>query len=234
MSRRGRRAARRTSAIVRCCARRTTGRRGTGEAVATTDIPEVGENLGWAGNPLSPAFVTLWISGSWSMFTAVDWYGDSSQFSTFPFLGLDVACEGGWGINAMYAANPMYYLPVVGFYTSVSNLSREAVIEHPLFTPFSAESEAMHSTNLFTIANSDYRAQLRSKFLGDAIPATSFSAGANSVSTNVVCGNINYRDCQSGEWPRVELEWWHSDIKDMAYFFVFRVFEKIKEEGGLE
>ena len=61
-----------------------------------------------------------------------------------PFLGLDVACEGGWGINAMYAANPMYYLPVVGYYASVSNLSREAVIEHPLFTPFSTELEAMH------------------------------------------------------------------------------------------
>lgn len=28
--------------------------------------------------------------------------------------------------------------------------------------------------------------------------------------------------------------WLHSDIKDMAYFFVFRFFEKIKEEGELE
>ena len=167
------------------------------------------------------------------MFTAVDWYGDSSQFSTFPFLGLDVACEGGWGINAMYAANPMYYLPVVGFYASVSNLSREAVIEHPLFTPFSAESEAMRSTNLFTIVDANYRAQLRAKFLGDAIPAISFAAGANSVSTNVVCGNINYEGCQTGMWPRRNQKWEHSDIKNVAYFYNWKLFRRIinNDEG---
>ena len=78
-----------------------------------------------------------------------------------------VSCEGGWGINTYYAADPTCYLPLVGFYASVSNLTREAVIEHPLFTPFRAESYSMHSTNLFTIADVHDRDMLRAKFLGD-------------------------------------------------------------------
>ena len=71
-------------------------------------------------------------------------------------------------------ANPTCYLPVVGFYASVLNLTREAVIENPLFTPFRAEEDAMRSTNQFCIADADYRDMLRAKLLGDAIPATSF------------------------------------------------------------
>lgn len=135
--------------------------------------------------------------------------------------------EGGWGINTYYAADPTCYLPIVGFYSAVSNLTREAVIEHPLFTPFRAESDAMHSTNLFTIADSDYRAMLRAKLLGDAIPATSFAAGANALSANAVIGNINYADCMSGVWPIGQGKWRHSDIKNVAYQFNWKIFKLI-------
>ena len=154
--------------------------------------------------------------------TAV-WHG----LNTVLFFNDSVSCEGGWGINTYYAANPSYYIPLVGLDASVSNLTREAVIEHPLFTPFRAESDAMHSTNLFTIADADYRAQLRAKFLGDAIPATSFAAGANEISGNAVCGNINYADCRSGTWPIGEGKWRHSDIKNVAYFFNWKLFKLI-------
>ena len=154
--------------------------------------------------------------------TAV-WHG----LNTVLFFNDSVSCEGGWGINTYYAANPSYYIPLVGLDASVSNLTREAVIEHPLFTPFRAESDAMHSTNLFAIADADYRAQLRAKFLGDAIPATSFAAGANEISGNAVCGNINYADCRSGTWPIGEGKWRHSDIKNVAYFFNWKLFKLI-------
>ena len=29
-------------------------------------------------------------------------------------------------------------------------------------------------------------------------------------------------------------KWLHSDMKDMAYFYVFKFFEKVNETGGLE
>ena len=121
----------------------------------------------------------------------------------------------------------MYYVPVAGFHSSVSNLTRDAVIEHPLFTPFRAETVAMHSTNLFVISDVNYRASLRAKFLGDAIPATSFATGANPVSTNAVSENINYENCKSGDWPRRNKRWEHSDIKNVSLFFNWKFFQRI-------
>ena len=95
------------------------------------------------------------------------------ELNSLPFLDLNVACEGGWGINTYYSLNPLWYVYQYGFTDKVqSDLTREDAITHPLFTPFRSESDAMHSTNLFTIADATYREQLRSKFLGDAIPAT--------------------------------------------------------------
>ena len=141
-----------------------------------------------------------------------------------------VSCEGGWGINTYYAADPAYYLPVVGFCASVSNLTRKTVIEHPLFTPFRAEAESMHSTNLFYIADADYRAMLRAKFLGDAIPATSFAAGANRLEVFGNARNMDYSSCMIDPWPQTSNEtkfWYHSDIKNIAYKFVHPLFIKI-------
>ena len=153
-----------------------------------------------------------------------------------PFLGLDVACEGGWGINATYAANPYYYVPVYGFFANaMANFTREEAIESPLFTPFKTETAAMHSTNLYTIADADCRCSLRAKFLGDAIPATSFAMGANM--TSGLLDNYNMQSCMPNDWPeelKTELDdgqkvkiWKHSDIKNVAYYYVYLLFNRL-------
>lgn len=146
-----------------------------------------------------------------------------------PFLGLEVACEGGWGINTFYALNPAVYTPGYGFHSSVmDDISRADAIEHPLFTPFRAESESMHSTNLFMIADATYRVGLRAKFLADAIPATSFAVGANEASG--VEENYNMQSPSVFGWPRRKDNrdlWFHSDLKDVAFYFVKPLFLKI-------
>jgi hypothetical protein len=110
-----------------------------------------------------------------------------------------------------------------GFTEKAKNdLTREDAITHPLFTPFRSESEAMHSTNLFTIADASYRNELRAKFLADAIPATSFAAGANHL--DGVKDNHNMQNDMSNEWPRDKNEWLHSDIKDVSYYFCNEIF----------
>ena len=88
----------------------------------------------------------------------------------------------------------------------------------------------MHSTNLFTIADASYRNELRAKFLADAIPATSFAAGANFTG-----GGLKSYNMQIGTpngWLRVDSDenaiWEHSDIKNVAFYFTFKLFEKIK------
>jgi hypothetical protein len=80
----------------------------------------------------------------------------------------------------------------------------------------------MHSTNLFTIADASYRDELRAKFLADAIPATSFAAGANHL--DGVKDNHNMQNDMSNEWPRDKNEWLHSDIKDVSYYFCNEIF----------
>ena len=105
------------------------------------------------------------------------------------------------------------------FANAMMNFTREDAIESPLFTPFKTETAAMHSTNLFEVVDVAYRDGLRAKFLGDAIPATSFAAGANRIRNGVVEGNVNFANCEAGEWPRNEGEWRHSDIKNVAFRF---------------
>ena len=148
-----------------------------------------------------------------------------------PFLGLDVACEGGWGINATYAANSYYYVPAYGFFANAMvNFTREEAIESPLFTPFKTETAAMHSTNLYTIADADYRCSLRAKFLGDAIPATSFAAGANALNGETTNFPLMQNMAHENLWPESDggrLVWKHSALKNVAYFFVRKLFDRM-------
>jgi hypothetical protein len=153
--------------------------------------------------------------------------------SVNPLSNLDIACEGGWGINTFYAMNPTAYVAGYGFMSNaVAELMRDDVIAHPLFTPFRAEANNMHSTNLFTVADEAYRKNLRAKFLGDAIPARSFAAGRNA--TAGLDENLNMQSIvQSNPWPGGRIknsvrQWYHSDIKNLAYFYVHQIFSEIK------
>ncbi len=147
------------------------------------------------------------------------WYGVNAVL----FSGAEI--EGGWGINARCVANPLAYIPLSGFNAFYfEDYTREDLVTSPLFTSF--KDERMASTN--ALAFSD--AALRAKMLGDAIPAESFAAGRNE--TRGVSDNINLQDCASENWPRHDDEkdidvWHHSDIKNVAFPFTFRLFKKI-------
>ena len=151
------------------------------------------------------------------------WYGINAA----TFSGTRI--EGGWGINASYVANPLAYIPLAGFNASYfANYTREDLITTPLFTSFN--DSRMASTNALNFT--DYA--LRAKMLGDAIPAESFAAGRNE--TSGVSGNFNYQN-ENGTpngWPKTDDNnnpvWEHSDIKNVAYFYVRQLFKKIVDE----
>jgi hypothetical protein len=93
----------------------------------------------------------------------------------------------------------------------------------------------MHSTNLFTIADAEYRKTLRAKFLGDAIPARSFATGANPLHRRTGVGNVSLQSCLSNasKWPKKVEDsnvWEHSDFKNAAFFFNYLLFKKIVNE----
>ena len=146
------------------------------------------------------------------------WYGVNSV----TFAGTRI--EGGWGINANYVANPLAYIPLAGFNAAhFEAYLRDDLITNPLFTSFN--DSRMASTNALNIV--DYR--LRAKMLGDAIPAESFAAGRNMIGG--VSENYNYQN-EAGTpngWPRTTGAWLQSDLKDVAYFYVWKLFEKIRK-----
>ena len=145
------------------------------------------------------------------------WYGINSV----TFAGTRI--EGGWGINADYGANFFAYVPLVGFNASYfANYTQEDLVARPLFTAFN--DSRMTSTNALNFT--DYA--LQAKMLGDAIPAESFAAGANP--TTGISANFNFQgqNTTPNGWPRATNVWRHSDLKDVAYFYVWKLFEKIR------
>ena len=146
------------------------------------------------------------------------WYGVNSV----TFSGTRI--EGGWGVNANYMVNPLAYIPLAGFSASYfADYTRDDLITSPLFTSFN--DSRMASTNALNIT--DYA--LRAKMLGDAIPAESFAAGRNE--TGGVAGNYNYQGQQIDGWPRKDRRgnslWYHSDIKDVSFFFTYPFFSRV-------
>ena len=92
----------------------------------------------------------------------------------------------------------------------------------PFFGSF-ADSSICATNGVVTITQA-----LRAQLLADAIPAESFAAGRNM--TGGVAGNYNYQgegNMPNG-WPRKDRRgdplWYHSDIKDVPFFFTYPFF----------
>ena len=144
-----------------------------------------------------------------------------------------IACEGGWGVNTFYALNPVYYLAEYGFTAAAAKLTREEAIAHPFFTPFRTETERMHATGPFEVEEPEVRESLRAKFLADAIPAESFAVGANAIhtSTGIDCESL-MTFAKKDAWPegrrkKSGREWRHSDVKNVACFFMRTLFDRM-------
>ena len=110
---------------------------------------------------------------------------------------------------------------------SLLNPTREAMIEHPLFTPFTSETEKMSSTNLFSVSDVSAGPPLRARFLADAIPAESHAAGANYLDVLEESGNLRMdvsedNGCMANEdkWPEklnnTAPVWKHSAFKQIG------------------
>ena len=169
--------------------------------------------------------------------------GTAKIYGTRPLgiFGQWLACEGGWGVNSYYAFDIRYYLRFGGFLRPAGSLSRDEVVLHPLFTPFDNEPEKMHSLAWFPfVEGSTEQYALRGLFLGDAIVAESHSMGANSLDS---VDNIPMHGqmANKGTWPHTNSSianlwlkdsplWYHADIKNLAYFYVYKVFDKMTNE----
>jgi len=98
---------------------------------------------------------------------------------------------------------------------------------------------AARKADVFFIQGANYATRLETDFhLAQGIPALSPPTGRTNLDDyGVQSFDMNSADYMANTWPRSTGElgnrFLHSDIKNVAYFFVHPVFRKIVEVGGL-
>ena len=129
--------------------------------------------------------------------------------------------EGGWGFN------PDHTVPLSQNGELLkTEYTDEEMVTSPPFLPFA--EDWLHSTNAVTSAQV---AEVRDRILADGIPALTFAAGANAIDVFGDEGNYNYQGQQIDGWPRKDRRgnslWYHSDIKDVSFFFTYPFFIRV-------
>lgn len=76
--------------------------------------------------------------------------------------------------------------------------------------------------------------------LAKHVPALSSPVGGNAVSfgNRIENHDLNFGDIYRNGWgrshPVFEDSWLHSDMKDMAYFYVYKLYEQLVQKGNLK
>ena len=110
-------------------------------------------------------------------------------------------------------------------FPKTNEFSDVELVASPIFRKF--DNVQLHYTNLISIAQTEIN-----KVMGDGIPAVSFAAGANPIMNGSVAGNIELSPMDLPYWPDTRInnavrKWCHSDICNLAFFYVNSVFRKI-------
>lgn len=153
-------------------------------------------------------------------------------------------CDAGWSIRGRYykevpgedpwdtetlepgsTTDRILNLPLI------KSLTENDIIQQPVFEKFGKETEQMHKLEPMKIADTKDPEKLRAYFLGHSVPATSFATGSNAIG-GVIGEERDYKTCEKGtEWPRDESEWRHSDIKNVAYYYISKFYKDIVDEN---
>jgi hypothetical protein len=151
------------------------------------------------------------------------------------FLG---SSHGGWRFNTSYDTNANAHLSPSG----AAMLSDVQLRTNAFFDLASLYGHHPDET-LFTSSGSAYAQTNRNRILSDAIPALTWAVGANSVSAlDDFFGEKRNFDINTEfrtGWPSTrtateQLQWHHSDCREVAYQFVHTLYDEIVNKGGLK
>jgi len=164
--------------------------------------------------------------------------------TTLAWLG-PMNAEAGWKFNEDYDVvvppvwpnnSPTLELmpPAQANLLPLSVLATNSFFEH-------FDDEALYGINGSAVAA---QPAVRAKLLADAIPALSNPAGGNPINNFNLPGQSRNHDMHgmkdNDAWPQNRVQsdhgrdWLHSDIKNIAFRYVYKVFELISNEGGLQ
>lgn len=136
---------------------------------------------------------------------------------------------GGWDFNGHYDDWPL--VPGVGVPISPADaaaIPHADLEEEPFFDPFS--NDDLHDSTKGSAEASKY--DERAKVLAESLPSLTFAAGSNSIASFTV-RNFDMMNMKNG-WPRGNADWLHSDIRNVAYLYTYKVYDKFVELGGLK
>jgi hypothetical protein len=143
-----------------------------------------------------------------------------------PYDGYGGTTLMGWAFNSDYY--------VLSDKTAANTIPGEQLKTIPFFRKPQA---GMLGSELFEAkVSSEYVSMQRNELLAKALPALTLPTGGlegRDMFDYVFIGenNVFDMDAQVGEWPRVNKEWRHSDIKKVAFPYVFSAFKIMVEKG---
>ncbi len=75
--------------------------------------------------------------------------------------------------------------------------------------------------------------------LGYEIPALSFAAGGTKITSFLASQAIDMKVRMEDGWPEERLgefgtDWFHSDFKDVAYRYTYKLFDDLVNKGNLK
>ncbi|NLE39010.1 MAG: hypothetical protein GX621_13385, partial [Pirellulaceae bacterium] len=142
---------------------------------------------------------------------------------------------GGWGFNDYYWDNDLS--------TYVPPTNMQAILSRPFFRPGGSELADLYvptDTNQ-TDVGSQYATDHLHFLLAGFIPSRTLPMGANRLTTWPTTRNYNmqHTDVDEGfqnSWPsgRSSTDWYHSDLREVAYLYVYKLFDKFRDLGGLD
>jgi hypothetical protein len=147
----------------------------------------------------------------------------------FEFFSWGGSTYGGWDFNRSH-----YWWPSKYKGEAHTNIPDEELLSQPFF------DDGGFGEPLYHNSGSSYAFEYQPKLLAQMIPALSLPVGANFVQAIGLNGNGNFNmdtGFKNG-WgryhTRYQERWLHSDIRDMSYLYVYKVFDKFAEEGVLK
>ena len=168
---------------------------------------------------------TAWNKGEFA------WCLQEKLKGRFEFLSWGGSTYGGWDFNRSHYLWPSHYK--FGAHTNIPN---EELCSEPFFDDGGCEP-------LYHNSGSTYAFENQSRLLAQMIPSLSLPAGANYIEAFHPDGqpernfNMDTADFKNG-WGRSGSDygqrWLHSDIRDMSYLYVYKVFDKFAVEGVLK
>jgi len=167
--------------------------------------------------------------------------GDRRSFLFFGGAGSDLA---GWGFNldeaaytkSVWVSPPTTGAPPVRVMKAPDELVIDAAFldglkSRPFFTDKPAE--------LFGANGSTWAAENKTLLLAKAFPARTVPVGANSLGKLAPEENLDMHaqfktDNALDRWPRPDGRWLHSDLREVAYVHVYRLYNDFVSKGGLK